>query len=342
MKIFRLALILLVAALVLALAGCDGPPARSGPYAQFNGPTVSVQEVRAAMERGENMILIGVVQPIAAKIPFLAQARHIPGSYMVWRPDYSSSGSDAAIDPRITGMRRSVPEMEELLSRANATPDSTVVVWSTDAMHDAARVVWQLQMLGMRNVSYMDGGSNAWIAAGYPTRRGVRLNSLPVRSNFRAPNYNPSSFNATIEQVVHALNNPDEWVVIDTRAPAEFNGQRVGASSGAFGTGRIAGTVHINWTAAVNPDTQLLKSKAELEAIYLDVIRGRNVIAFCQSGVRSAHTMHVLAYALGLPNVLNYEGSWIEWSFAASSVSDGRWPHILSLTEEWTDNNGPI
>jgi thiosulfate/3-mercaptopyruvate sulfurtransferase len=137
---------------------------------------------------------------------------------------------------------------------------------------------------------------------------------------------------------VYALENPDDWVVIDTRSTGEFNGEQTGSSAGAFGTGRMKGTTHINWTRAVNPETRLLRSVQELEDIYLEAIAGRNVIVFCQSGVRSAHTMHVLTHVLGIDNVYNYDGSWIEWSFAASSASGNDFAHILELTEVWEDN----
>jgi len=338
MKVLRFVPLLLVLPL---LAACGKAYSGSGAQAKFP-PVVSVQEVKAAMDRKENFTVIGVVNPTRGLVPFSQASKHIPGSYLVWRPDYSSGGSADAIGPEVTGMRRSVAEMEALLSRAGLGPDSTVVVWSVDSMHDAARFVWQLQILGMKNVSYIDGGSNAWTDAGFRTRRGTRLSRQSPRSEFRAPNYAPERFSVTIAEVVNALENPDEWVVIDTRSGGEYNGEQTGSSAGAFGTGRIAGAVHINWSRAVNPDTNLLRSKEELQAIYLDAIAGRKVIAFCQSGVRSAHTGHVLTHVLGLENVYNYDGSWIEWSFAASSASGNAFPRILELTEEWTDNGKPL
>ncbi|MCL2201160.1 MAG: rhodanese-like domain-containing protein, partial [Oscillospiraceae bacterium] len=69
---------------------------------------------------------------------------------------------------------------------------------------------------------------------------------------------------------------------------------------------------------------------------------GRNVITYCQSGVRSAHTWLVLREVLGIENVWNYEGSWIEWSYAASEYSDYPSQRILELTELWNDNRGAI
>jgi thiosulfate/3-mercaptopyruvate sulfurtransferase len=209
-------------------------------------------------------------------------------------------------------------------------------------MHDAARFVWQLRMLGLENVSYLDGGINAWIAAGHPTGRGLRLVDQAPVTQFRARSYDPWDFDVPMSRVRDALLNPNDWVVIDARAPEEYAGRQTGSSAGAYGTGRKKGAVHINWTEAVDSSTQLIRSRAELEAIYGDVIRGKNVIIHCQSGVRSAHTWLVLTQVLGARNVYNYDGSWIEWSFAASEASGTRFPGILELTEEWTDNRRPI
>jgi len=209
-------------------------------------------------------------------------------------------------------------------------------------MHDAAWFAWQLRMMGLENVSYVDGGANAWVDAGFPTERGRRLRRQPVKSDFKAPDYVPERLNVNMNRVLHALENPDEWVVIYTRSSGEYRGERTGSSAGAFGTGRMKGAVHINWRSAVDAESRLIKPKEELEEIYLDAIAGRKVIVFCQSGVRSSHTWHVLADVLGLPDVYNYDGSWIEWSFAASSASGGRFPGILELTEEWTDNGKPL
>ena len=141
---------------------------------------------------------------------------------------------------------------------------------------------------------------------------------------------------ATIDNVIYALQNPDYWVVIDVRSVGEFNG--LSRLPNAYGTGRIKGSVNINVDLAFNPDGRLL-SYDELMELYA-FIGYRSVIVYCHGGVRSARTWGVLTM-LGF-HAYNYEGSWIDWSRAAS-VADG-YPNelVLSLTEMWTDNEGEI
>jgi len=304
---------------------------------------ISAPQLKQLVDNNDpNLIIIGVINPASALIPLSASSRPIEGSYLVWRGDYSGGGTSEALSPEVTGVRRSREDIEVLLSRAGVTQNSRIVVYSADAMHDAARFVWQLRLLGLEKVSYLDGGVNAWIAAGYSTGRAVRLADQPVKNQFRAPNYNPRAYDVTFAQLRDALRNPSEWVVIDTRSKDEYDGKRTSSSSGAFGTGRIRGVVHINWEDSVDPDTKLLKSQAELERLYGNVIRGKKVITYCQSGVRSAHTWLMLTEVLGAREVYNYDGSWIEWSYAASEASGSQYADILQQTELWSDNRRPI
>ena len=303
---------------------------------------ISAGELKAQIDSGDkNLVLFGVINPTAALVPFSVPSRPIADSWLVWRGDYSSGKTQEAIAPEVTGFRRSQADMEALLSKAGVTPDSKIVVYAADAMHDAARFVWQLKVLGLNNVQYLDGGLNAWLAAGYPHGQGAKLEGLAAKTAFKAPKYNPAAFDASFELVKKALAS-NEWVVIDTRSGDEYNGKQTSSSSGAFGSGRIAGVTHINWTNAVDNNTKLLKSAEELQKIYGDAIRGKKVIAYCQSGVRSAHTWLVLTEVLGATDVYNYDGSWIEWSFAASEASGGKFPGMAKLVEEWNDNKRPF
>ena len=331
----------LILSLVLAVFVFAGNGAAAS--ADKAGAIISAAELKSLIDSGDKkLVLFGVINPTAALVPFSASARPIDGSWLVWRSAYSSGNTQEAIAPEVTGYRRSKAQMEELLSKAGVTPDSKIVVYAADAMHDCARFVWQLKLLGLADVRYLDGGINAWLAAGYPHGNGIKIeDQKTAKTDFKAPNYNPAAFDVTFDLVKKALASK-EWVVIDARSGEEYEGKQTSSSSGAFGTGRFKGVVHINWTRAVDSNTNLLKPAKELQAIYGDVIRGKKVIAYCQSGVRSAHTWLVLTQVLGAKDVYNYDGSWIEWSFAASEASGGKFPGMKDLVEEWKDNKRPL
>ncbi len=305
---------------------------------------ISVEDAKALIDAGGDVVVIGVLNGTTALVPLTDESSPIDGSYRVWRPDYSGGDSTEAISANVTGFRKGQDTMNDLLSKAGVTEDTTIIVYSTGSMHDSTRFGWQLELVGLEPL-YLDGGLNAWKEAGYDTGDQVTLADEEVKSEFVATEWNVEELGADINDVIAALENPEEWVVIDTRSEGEYNGEETGSSAGAYGTGGMVGTVHIEWSNALNED-KTLKSVAELEALYGDVIEGKKVITFCQSGVRSSHTMMVLRELLGVEEVYNYDGSWIEWSYAASEASTDvdadLKASVLALTDKWADNNGTI
>ncbi len=309
---------------------------------------ISAEQLKSMKDdKNKDLVVIGILDSSKAIIPGNLAGKPIEGSYTVWRPDYSGAGSKETLSEEVGGFRKSKENMEELLSKAGATDKSTIVVYAADAHHDAARLYWQIKLLGHKDVRVLDGGANAWAAANYPTGEPKKLVDEAKKTDYKAESYDVAKYDKTTEEVIDALKNPDEWVVIDTRSTDEYDGKKTGSSKGAFGTGRIKGTVPIPWTKAVNESDTTFKSLEELKAIYGDTIKDKKVIIFCQSGVRSAHSSLVLKELLGAKEVYNYDGSWIEWSYAASEASNDKVSKeikdsVLSLTEVWSDNKGAI
>lgn len=258
---------------------------------------ITPNELNTLISNNSNVTVIGVLNPIHMNPA-------ISGSFTVWRSDYSADQGEYPFE----GMRADQKSMEDVLSNFGATPETTIVVYAANNHHDAGRLYWQIKMLGHKDVRFLDGGLNAWVGANLPTGN---ENPKVRPTQYRAPRVSENE-TATYEMVVNAINNP-EWVIIDTRSKDEHTGTVT--VSGAYGPGTITSSQFINWSDALNEDTTL-KSSDELQKIYGDMIKGKKVIAYCQSGVRSAHTTMVLKEILGAQDVFNYDGSWIEWSHA--------------------------
>lgn len=348
-------LMLSILAVTLVLSGCSKPvavddAAQGEKIAQLANPDAFIRpdELKALIDgKDKDLVVIGVLDSKKALIPGNLAGSPIDGSYTVWRPDYSGKGSQESIAPEVGGFRKAKEEVETLLSKAGATSDSKIVVYAADAHHDAGRVFWQIKLLGHKDVKYLDGGLNAWVGAGYPTGEAKILVDEANKTDYKAANYSVVDMDVDINTLTEALENPSEWVVIDTRSKDEFDGKKTGSSKGAFGTGTIKGAVHIEWTDAVNKENTTLKSIEEIKQIYDNTIKGKKVIVYCQSGVRSAFTHMVLKNVLGAEAVYNYDGSWIEWSYVASEASNGKVDEalkakVLERTENWSDNKGEI
>lgn len=281
--------------------------------AEYANPEVfmTASELKDLMESDEDVVVIGTMDE---------RGGAIPGSFEVWRPDYS--GTD--LYP-YDGMANEKEEVEALLGSFGVTPETTIVTYAANAQHDSARVFWQLKMLGHDDVRFLDGGINAWIGQGFDTGNAMEPGDREV-TEYEAPDYNEAAFNAGLDDVIGAVDG--EGILIDTRAGEEEDGSTTLA--GAFGPGKIAGAEFINWTEAVAEDGTTV-SLSELEALYGDMVEsGETLIPYCQSGVRSSYTWLLLTEALGYDDVLNYDGSWIEWSYEAYELDNA---DVIERTE---------
>ena len=182
----------------------------------------------------------------------------------------------------------------------DATP---VVVYDEQSGIRAARAFWFLEYFGHPSVRMLDGGFNAWIAAGLPVTRAA---AAPPVSDWTGRRQEHTI--ATWRQVRSAIGSGDS-VILDTRTDGEYTGAAVRARRG----GAVPGAVHIEWTRNLTPEGEF-KPAAELRRMYEDagVTPDREVITYCQGGYRAAHS-YVALRLLGYPRLRMYVGSWKEW-----------------------------
>jgi thiosulfate/3-mercaptopyruvate sulfurtransferase len=193
--------------------------------------------------------------------------------------------------------------IEHVLAAHGVDASTTVVVYDEQSGIRAARAFWFLEYFGHPSVRVLDGGFNAWAAAGFETTRDA---GPPPKSEWTGTREQATI--ATWREVRDALGRP-ESVILDTRTDAEYCGAAVRAKRG----GAIPGAVHIEWTRNLTPRGDF-KPAAELRRIYEEagVTPDREVITYCQGGYRAAHAYLALRL-LGYPCVRTYVGSWKEW-----------------------------
>jgi thiosulfate/3-mercaptopyruvate sulfurtransferase len=207
------------------------------------------------------------------------------------------------IDTRREALDAFLWMIEHLIQAKGVNNDSTVVVHDDVSGMRSARLFWFLEFFGHDDVHMLNGGFNAWQAAGLPvTHEAV----VPKGGNFKMkPRFERI---ATADNVLAGLNNPSA-VIVDTRSDAEYTGQLVRSRRG----GAIPGAVHLEWTNNLN-EKGFFKSADELTKMYAEknISPDKEVIPHCQGAYRSAHTYLALRL-IGYPNVRNYLGSWGEW-----------------------------
>lgn len=203
-------------------------------------------------------------------------------------------------------------QFEALLSKSGISPQTTIVLYGDNNNWFAAWAFWQLKIYGHQDVRILNGGRKKWIAEGRELSDAVP-SYPPTEYRAKDPDLSLRAYLPQVQQAVNARSAS----LVDVRSPQEFTGEILappGLPETCQRGGHIPGARNIPWGKACNEDGTF-KSFEELQALYQaeGVDSSRPTIAYCRIGERSSHTWFVLKYLLGLPNVVNYDGSWTEW-----------------------------
>lgn len=237
------------------------------------------------------------------------ETAHIPGALYL-DPEVQLSG------PR-TGRngRHPLPERQEfaaLMRSQGLTARSQVFVYDAGTSMFAARLWWMLRWLGHETVAILDGGWDAWRAAGGDVQSGWRD---PALTEAQAIQNTVLSGNPSMPQVDAraVLANLDErrFTVLDARAPERFSGQ---AETIDPVGGHIPGAINRPFQNNLTADGRFKTAthlRAEFEALLGDRL-DHGVVHQCGSGITACHNLFAMELA-GLRGSALYPGSWSEW-----------------------------
>jgi len=226
-------------------------------------------------------------EPGAGRRAYLAG--HVPGAaHMDVDDDLSDPPGDG---------RHPLPDPARFAAaaaRAGIGAQTPVVAYD-EGSGGAARLWWLLRHFGHPAPAVLDGGFGAWRGG---LARGAESPAPPTAPFVPLPRE---------DDVIDAeeIRAGGDFDLVDARAPERFRGEHEPIDAVA---GHIPGARNV-------PATQPL---AELGA-QLD--RGRDLVAYCGSGVTAA-TLVLAAEVAGLPARL-YPGSWSQWSSRGLPVERG-------------------
>jgi thiosulfate/3-mercaptopyruvate sulfurtransferase len=200
---------------------------------------------------------------------------------------------------------------EKLMSERGIGNDDTVVLYGGNNNWFAAYAYWYFKLYGHRDVRLLDGGRKKWelesreLVTDVPKRAETSYQASDVDTSIRAMR----------DEVLAAIGTKN---LIDVRSPDEFSGKLLAPAhlpqESAQRPGHVPSARNIPWSKAANEDGTF-KSDEELRDLYsgAGVDFGRDTIAYCRIGERSAHTWFVMHELLGQDSVKNYDGSWTEY-----------------------------
>jgi thiosulfate/3-mercaptopyruvate sulfurtransferase len=161
--------------------------------------------------------------------------------------------------------------IQHLFEQRGVNLDKTVVFYEGIAGMRAARGFWFLEYFGHTDAHVLDGGLNAWQAAGYP----VTTEAPHVREVHFQPRRRESLHISADD--LHALLGASDMALLDTRTDDEYLGKNVRAARG----GTIPGAVHLEWVNNLDA-AGAFKPAAELRAMYAaaGINADQTVVAF--------------------------------------------------------------
>lgn len=248
---------------------------------------------------------------------------HIAGARYV-HLDHDLSDKSQAADKASQG-RHPLPSRDTFatwLGHMGVTPTTQVVVYDRNGCNYCGRAWWMLQWCGHANVAVLDGGWQAWQAAGGAVSTGEAVSNA---HNADAPKTPASSHKLTIKYPLQAVNTAQAAIdfvatavqkgshtIIDARAAPRFRGEVEPLDLVA---GHIPGALNRPFNLNIGSDSHF-KPAATLRAEFDALLAGRDpskVIHHCGSGVSAVPNVLAMQIA-GYPPTQLFAGSWSEWS----------------------------
>jgi thiosulfate/3-mercaptopyruvate sulfurtransferase len=207
-----------------------------------------------------------------------------------------------------TNGRHPLPEraaFARTLARCGITPQLQVVAFDRQGGVYAARLWWMLRWMGHADAAVLDGGVDAWLAAGGTLST---TQSSPARTE-PYPDRKPLATTCSALELAQSIGRVH---LIDARAPERFRGEVEPLDAQA---GHIPGALNRFFRENLAPGGQF-KPAPELRAALLPLLAGHDaeqVVHQCGSGVTACHNLLAMEVA-GLTGSSLYPGSWSEWS----------------------------
>ena len=183
--------------------------------------------------------------------------------------------------------------------------DMQAVVYDRNGANYCGRLWWMLKWAGHEAVAVLDGGLQAWQAAGGEVTG--RAEPSHFQSNFELRP--PLRRLVTTGEVLRDLGGAQ--TVVDARAAPRFRGEVEPLDPVA---GHIPGALNRPFSQNLGPDGRF-KPPAQLRQEFEQLLAGRDpatVVHHCGSGVSAVPNVLAMELA-GLGPTGLYAGSWSEW-----------------------------
>ena len=269
---------------------------------------ISVQQLKDLQSSGQPVMVFDcscdLMKPEMADVMF--DTARIQGAHQAHLDRHLSTHAATAVN----GGRHPLPARETVaawLGSLGLTNQMQVVVYDRNGANYCGRLWWMLKWLGHDAVAVLDGGLQAWQAAGGAIETGPAHHTLkPAKFDLKPALREWVSTSQLAPQVGHA-----DLTLIDARGAARYRGEMEPIDPVA---GHIPGALNRPFTDNLDANG-FFKTPEVLRAEFDKVLAGRNpatVVHHCGSGVSAVPNILAMELA-GLGVTRLYPGSWSEW-----------------------------
>ena len=270
---------------------------------------ISVDQLKALQASGAPLLVFDCSSELGNpdKADAMFAEKHIAGAVQA-HLERDLSAHDPA--NAVNGGRHPLPKRElfaQTLQALGFDNAMQAVVYDRNGANYCGRLWWMLKWAGHDAVAVLDGGLQAWEAAGGAVESGP----APRRARGQF------SLKPALRRLVHTdevlqqLGRPTQ-TLIDARGAARYRGETEPLDPVA---GHIPGALNRPFTDNLGADGRF-KPREQLQAEFDALLAGRDavgVVHHCGSGVSAVPNVLAMELA-GYPPAALYGGSWSEWS----------------------------
>ncbi|MBC7919450.1 MAG: sulfurtransferase [Rhodoferax sp.] len=272
---------------------------------------ISVEQLQTLQASGQGCMVFDCSFDLmnATQGPAQYAEAHIPGAVYANLDTALSAKGDPAVTHAASGGRHPLPSREAFaawLGSMGFENSMQAVVYDRQGVNYAGRLWWMLKWLGHADVAVLDGGLQAWQAAGLPVAAGAEAARAATTFKVQAPLVKL----VDVQTVQNQLGSAKQHV-LDARATARFKGEVEPIDPVA---GHIPGALNRPFPTNIGADGRF-KPAAQLRAEFETLLGKRSsedVVHHCGSGVSAVPNILAMEIA-GLGSSALFAGSWSEW-----------------------------
>lgn len=210
----------------------------------------------------------------------------------------------------IEGQFKDVADLVAIFSKSGVGNTSKIIIYDDGSQKYNSRVWWVLKYLGATDVSLLHKDMAQMETARIP----MTATAVSLKPATFVPSLN-ADMNIDMASVKVLGANPNA-LLLDVREPDEYNGIDKDKKS----QGHLPGAVYLYYKDMLTA-TGAYKTKDEILAIAAKVgaTPEKEIVVYCQTGIKASVVYLALKEIAGFPNVKLYAGAYAEWASVAGN-----------------------